>query len=105
MPESNTWKPFDQEADEEVTVEVPAPAASPYDPKTLAWRKEQFSKVGYDQDWANFLANSRIDLHTVQDWAEIGTDLAVIVRVLAGTDFLGVDPSFDWDTYDQLVTR
>ena len=77
---------------------------STWNPEDIAgWRREQFSVLGFKGELLSFLAESRIDAHSVTGWVVKGADPLTAVRLEAGLDYAGEDERFDHTKFDKLV--
>ena len=61
----------------------------------LGWRREQFGILGFKGELLDFLAESRIDAHSVTGWVVKGADPLTAVRLDAGEDLAFDDAKFD----------
>jgi hypothetical protein len=77
--------------------------ASIHPDDVLAFRREAWRKLGWNAEWADFLAVSSINLHSAEKMLKQGATHDQVVQILAGTDAMGGDDShFDWDGLSRL---
>lgn len=67
------------------------------------WRSEQFGKMGFTGDLLEFLANSNIDIHRIEDMILLGATPLEAIRIEAGRDFNDDDPNFNHELFDILL--
>ena len=64
----------------------------------LAYRQEDFERMGFASYVAEYLASTRIDLHHMEDLLKKGCPLDVAPAILKGTAWYGNDPN---DVYEE----
>lgn len=64
----------------------------PHPEDVLEWRKTRFLQFGYAPYVADFLAESRIDLHAMEDLLANDCPLELATEILMGTTWFGEDP-------------
>lgn len=57
------------------------------------WREEQFAQMGFEEIQVGYLASHRVDIHQMRTLIEGGCPHDLAIRILAGTDFHGEDPT------------
>lgn len=74
------------------TVSDLAPEAN----KVLAWREDQFLRLGFVEYVAAFLSATKIDLTKMRDLIAAGCPNDLAAQILMGTDSFGEDMNWLW---------
>jgi len=64
--------------------------------QVLQWRNQEFLRMGFIEAMSSFLAHTNIDLHMMEKILKNGCDRTTAVDILLGTNFLGDDPTWNW---------
>lgn len=60
------------------------------------YRRDEFVRMGFVDYVAAMLADTRIDLHMMEDLIKSGCRPDTAARILMGTTFAGDDPAWGW---------
>lgn len=69
--------------------------------EVLQWRSDEFLRMGFIEPMAAFLAHTHIDLHVMEyKLLKMGCEHTTAVDILLGTNFMGDDPTWNWQGVD-----
>lgn len=64
--------------------------------QVLQWRNSEFQRMGFIDAMSSFLSHTNIDLHMMENILKNGCDKTMAVDILLGTNFIGEDPTWNW---------
>ena len=69
----------------------------------FAWRRDRWIDLGWNTDWADFLADTQMDIGTARNLLDRGATHSQVLRILAGEGPLGADTQFDWERFQKKL--